>query len=298
MTEAARRTVSRVRLARAHPAFGRVSPGAGQLDPEAFAALEREDPEAALDLVADLARATDPALRRQAERLAARVALRLARGGEPVRHGIGRLVASPARTGLDGDLDLDRSLARADGAALGADDLVVRGWRAPSRAVCLVVDRSGSMRGAQVMLAAVAAAGVVLGLREREDGAVIAFNHEAVVLSGPGSPRSADALVRDLLALRGAGATDLALALRLARRQLAASGARERVTLLLSDGDATVGGDPLTPAAALDRLHVLGTGGTPEGARAGRALAARGHGDYVAVRMVSDLAPALRSLLA
>lgn len=295
MTEAARRTVSRVRLARAHPAFGRVSPGAGRLDPEAFAALEREDPEAALDLVADLARATDPALRRQAERLAARVALRLARGGEPVRHGIGRLAA---RTGLDGDLDLDRSLARADGAALGADDLVVRGWKAPSRAVCLLVDRSGSMRGAQVMLAAVAAAGVVLGLREREDSAVIAFNHEAVVLRGPGSPRSADALVRDLLALRGAGATDLDLALRLARRQLAASRARERVTVLLSDGDATVGGDPLAAAAALDRLHVLGTGTTPEGARAGRALAARGHGDYVAVRKVSDLAPALRSLLA
>ena len=295
MTEAGRRSVSRAQLSRAHPALERVSPGVGALDHAAFAALEREDAEAALDLLADLARATDPALRRQAERLAARVALRLARvGGRHARHGVGLLVA---RRGGDGDLDLERSLARADGTALGPEDLVLRGWAAPRRAVCLLLDRSGSMRGSQVMLAAVAAAGVVLSLREREDSAVVAFAHDAVVLRSPTVPRPADALVRDLLALRGAGATDLALALRLAGRELARTGAREGVTLLLSDAEATVGGDPLAAAGALDRLHVLGTSVTPGAVRAGRALAARGHGSYVAVRGVADLAPALRTLL-
>lgn len=106
--------------------------------------------------------------------------------------------------------------------------------------------------------------------------------------------RPVGALVADLLALRGAGATDLALALGVAARTLAATDAQERVTLLLSDCTATTGADPLPAAAALDRLHVLGTDPDPV---PGRALAAAGRGRYAPAGSVADLTGALPALL-
>jgi uncharacterized protein with von Willebrand factor type A (vWA) domain len=42
------------------------------------------------------------------------------------------------------------------------DELVARRWTAPRRALCLLVDHSGSMTGHAVGLAAMAAAAVVL----------------------------------------------------------------------------------------------------------------------------------------
>src|SRR5215831_17283309 len=78
---AARRTVGRTELAARHPSFSAVSHEVGQLDRDAFAQLLAADPDAAVALLADLARATDRDLRAAARRLAARVFFRPRRGG-------------------------------------------------------------------------------------------------------------------------------------------------------------------------------------------------------------------------
>ena len=57
----------------------RSRPSSGELDEEAFARLLAADPDAAVTLLPDLARATDRELRAAARRLAARVFVRLAR---------------------------------------------------------------------------------------------------------------------------------------------------------------------------------------------------------------------------
>ena len=64
-----------------------------------------------------------------------------------------------------GDLDVDASLdavleARAARRPPNLDDLTVRSWHRPGTALCLLVDRSGSMRGERLAAAAVAAAAV------------------------------------------------------------------------------------------------------------------------------------------
>ena len=101
-----------------------------------------------------------------------------------------------------------------------------------------------------------------------------------------------------MLALRGAGTTDLALALRTAARELAgAPGGADRVALLLSDALATAGEDPLAAAAGIDRLHVLGTSPAADAVAAGRALAARGGGRYLPATSLESLAPAIAALL-
>ncbi|MDT7684511.1 MAG: magnesium chelatase subunit, partial [Pseudonocardiales bacterium] len=153
------RTHGRVELASRHEAFERVSPKAGELDEAAFDAAMAADPDAAAALLADLARATDRDLRAAARRLAGRVFIQLGRTGPTKSRGTRRL--GPGRSG-EGDLDLDRTLDRWSGRwPPTSEELVTRSWTAHRKAVCLLVDSSGSMSGLAVALAAVAAAGVV-----------------------------------------------------------------------------------------------------------------------------------------
>ena len=290
----ARRTMGRAELAARHPALATVSHAVGQLDEDAFAQLLAADPDAALALLADLARATDQRLREAARRLAARVFFRLARAGQRPARGTRRLVAG--RT--DGDLDLDRTLDRWSGPWPPRDaDLVTRSWFAHRRALCLLIDSSGSMSGLAVAIAAVAAASVVLASDGRLQPGIVAFNGQARVLQAPGTSRPAGRLVGDLVALRGHGLTDLAAALRTAAAQLATAPASERAAVLLSDCLPTSGADPALALRGINTLHVLCPRPSAEAERAAAALARRGGGLCQPVRGLPDVAPALTRVL-
>ncbi len=313
------RTAGRAELASRHQAFAQVSPRAGELDETAFHAALAADPDAAAALLADLARATDRQLRAAARRLAGRVFLQLGRTGPSRARGTRRLGVGRF---AEGDLDLERTLDRSSGGwPPSGEELVTRSWTAHRKAVCLLVDASGSMSGLAVALAAVAAAGVVLAGGAgsgRLETSVVAFSDDVRVLCPQGVSRPAEELVAELVGLRGHGMTDLAAALREASRQLAAAAADERIVVLLSDCLHTAGADPATALAGIDRLHVLcplpgtessgsatsvgtesrGSGGAvDEATRAASALAARGGGQYQPVRRLTDIAPALTRLL-
>ena len=293
---AGRRQVSRRELAARHESFDEVSPQVGELDEDAFGALLAADPDAAAALVSDLALATDRDLRAAAQRLAARVFVQVGRVGRTRTRGTRRLVAQ--RRG-DGDLDLDRTLDGWTGATpVAAEDLVTRGWTGHRRAVCLAVDSSGSMTGLAVAIAAVAAAGVVLRRDERLATSVLTFGRDVQVVAGHARRPAAEAVVRQLLGLRGHGLTDVAAALRAARVELLSAVADQRVVVLLSDCLHTTGDPPESALAGIDRLHVLCPLPTPEAEAAARALAARGGGAARMVRSVRDIAPALTDLLA
>jgi Mg-chelatase subunit ChlD len=196
-----------------------------------------------------------------------------------------------------GDIDLDASLeplalARAGGGAVDPDDLRVRAWVKPGTALCLLVDRSGSMGGAPLATAAVAAAAVAM--RAPMDHSVLAFAADVIVTKGQDAVRPAEYVVNDLLVLRGHGTTDLARALRAARSQLERSRAARRITVLLSDCRATVRGDVEEAAAALDELWVLAPEGDSEEAEAlARAVGA----PFVTVSGPSAIPEALSQLL-
>ncbi len=153
------------------------------------------------------------------------------------------------------------------------------------------------MRGHAVGMAAMAAAAVVLTRSERTSTSVIAFAADALVLQGQGEVRTPAALVDDLLSLRGAGRTDLALALRTAARELGREPGCERLAIVLSDCGATAGRDPLEALGGLDRVDVLGTSDAPEAVAAGRRLAARGRGRHLPATGFVELQNALLVLL-
>jgi hypothetical protein len=254
-----------------------VSPEVGVLDEVAFDAILAEDPDEAMSLVADLAGATDERLRALARRLAGRVLVDTARTGPQRRRGVGRIRRAPADR-AEGDLDLDASIdavvrLRA-GQAEDGDGLRVQAWERPGTALCLLVDRSGSMAGDRLAAAAVAAAAVLF--RAPQDCSVVAFGEDAVVLKAQDEVRSAEEVVGDLLRLRGRGVTDVGLALRTARRQLERSAAGRRVAVVLSDCRATAGGDPLAGTVPPPELVVLAPQGDTADAEAlADALGAR-----------------------
>jgi gas vesicle protein GvpN len=289
-----RRTIGRAELAARHESFGALSPEVGRLDEQTLAGLLAADPDAAVTLLADLARATDRELRAAAQRIAVRVFFRLGAAGHKPARGTRRLAAG--RT--EGDLDLDRTLDRWSGAwPPDPADLVTRSWQSRRRALCLLIDRSGSMSGLAVAIAAVAAASVVLASDGRLTPAIVAFSGDVTVLQAQAARRDPGELLGDLVALRGHGMTDLAAALRAAAAQLAGAAADERVVVLLSDCMATKGGDPAGALAGITRLHVLCPLPTPESEQAAATLARRGGGLTQPVRTLTDVAPALTRAL-
>lgn len=219
----------------------------------------QDDPDGMLAMLADLAGAADQRLRDLARRLAARLFLDLARRGPSARRGVGRIIEQPYRPD-GGDLDLDASLgviaeAVAAGAAVEADRLRIRSWSTPDTALCLVVDRSGSMGGKPLATAAIAAAAIAV--RSPASYSVLAFGKDVVAVKSQGSDKASDRIVTDVLSLRGHGTTDLAGALRAAGEQLARSAAARKIVVLLSDCRSTVEGDTHGAAAALPELVVV-----------------------------------------
>jgi hypothetical protein len=288
--------MSRDRLASAHARFHAVSPAVGRLDETAFADVLATDADAAVALLADLAAATDPQLRAHARRLAGRLLAPLGRVGAPRRQGTRRMVSR--RGALEGDLDVDRTLERSlGGRPRDPRELVTRRFAGTPRAICLLVDRSGSMSGHAVALAAVAASAVVRADEERLQCSVVAFASEPLVLLDARAPRGADAVVDDLLSLRGHGTTDVARALRVASALLEHVPSGGRTVLLMSDCLSTTGPDPLPAAGALDRLHVLGPTRAPEAVAAGTALARRAGGRWLPATAVHELALSLQAAL-
>jgi len=284
-----KRTTSRRELAR-NPRFEQVSPEVGELDESAIDDGMRDDPDETLALLADLVGATDRKLRDLAKRLAGKLFIDMARRG-PVRpRGVGKLAELPYRPD-GGDLDIDASLEailEGRGGAIDAERLRVRGWVQPTTAICLLVDRSGSMGGKPLATAALAAAAVAS--RNPSDYSVLAFGKDVVVAKGQLTPKPSDLVVHDVLSLRGFGTTDLAGALQVAGMQLARSRAGRKVTVLLSDCRATVDGDPVAAAAGLGELVVVAPDSDAEEAQ---AFAARVGARCLTISGPSEVADAL-----
>lgn len=257
MTRASKRTISRDSLSN-HDHFEQISPEVGELDEAAFDEALREDADDALSLLAEMTSATDPTLRELARRLAGRLSVDLSRRAGSSRRGIGRLRTRRMRdeiADIDIDASLDAIIGRDSGFGLDTDEVRVRDWAKPTSAICLVVDRSGSMGGKPLATAALFAASVAM--RQPDDYSVVMFSSDAVTVKSQDVVASTEHVVGSVLSLRGHGTTDLKGALRAANEQLTRSNATRKVTILLSDCRSSSPNGIIEMAAALDELFVV-----------------------------------------
>jgi len=295
VSKARRKTTSRRALEKQEH-FDEISPEVGELDEEALSQALDDDPDATLALLADLTGATDPKLRELARRLAGRLFLDLAKRGPASPRGVGRLRTQRYRPD-GGDLDVDASLdalveARAGASAVDPDDLRVRSWSTPGTAICLLVDRSGSMTGRPLATAAVAASAVAW--RSPDDYSVLSFGKDVVAAKSQETAKSNEGVIDSVLALRGFGTTDVAGALTAAADQLSRSKAGRKITVLLSDCRATAPGDVPGAARRLDELVIVAPDSDEVEAR---ELAEQVGARFTTVAGPSDAAAALARVL-
>jgi len=198
--------------------------------------LLADSPDKAVSLLVTLGDAVDPELRAKARRVAERIVIDIARRGRAAQGKVGRLRSLPLRVG--GDLDVDaavESLAESGGSLVDTDTLRVIDWERPDTAVCLVIDRSGSMKGEALASAALAAAAVAL--RAPAFHAVIAFSGTAEVVRSmvTSAHASTDGVVDAVLSLKGHGTTNVSDGLRAAITEHEAARCGRHLTVLLSD---------------------------------------------------------------
>jgi len=295
VASARKKTTSRRELAQ-QPNFDDISPEVGEIDEAAVEEAMQHDPDETLATLADLTGATDRKLRELARRLAARLFLDVAKRGPARPRGTGRLTTQRYRPDA-GDLDLDASLdavvaARSGDRAVDPDELRVRAWSTPGTAICLLVDRSGSMGGKPLATNAVAASAVAW--RAPDDYSVLSFGKDVVAAKSQDLTKSNEAVVDAVLALRGFGTTDIAGALMAAREQLSRSTAARKITVLLSDCRATVEGDAIAAASGLDELVIVAPG---EDCDEAEFLARMTGARFTTVAGPSDAAAALTRVL-
>lgn len=270
----------------------------GLFDAEAFGKLYAKDEDAAMALLGDLwTEAPDEHMRELTKRLALKIVIKLARRDHTPSPGKGKLRA--VRYHFNGDdLDLDRTLEEiAVKAYPEYDDFWVLERVRARRTYALLLDVSGSMRGAQLMKAALAAGSLARNLH-MDDLAVVLFWRDAAVIKRATQPKAPATLIDEILALRARGLTNLRLGLEVGLRELERVATQEKVGIIFTDGISNLGEDPLPMAAKYPRLHVIGISLEDGPVRACQELAARGRGRCVFIRSLEDIPAAVSHCMA
>lgn len=305
--EAARATAERNRGSRMYRSFADEHPElAERLDEEAatVAALEealRGEDTDELEILGEMFDLYDRLdLRSIARKLAADLIIRAARRNVGARSGRGKL-SSVRYRGDAGELDLERTLEGLVEKPRPMDeDLFVFERRRRKRSYALMLDVSGSMKGASIFHAALALASVAASVGEASEDsfAVVAFWREAAILKHLHEHVEINALLDRLFSLSGRGLTDLGLGLRTGLGELEEADTHERVGILFGDGLQTAGESAAPFAAAFPTLHVLATGESEKSLESCRSLAAFGSGTCAVVRRATGIPEAVNACLA
>lgn len=164
-----------------------------------------------------------------------------------------------------------------------------------ARAVCLMMDVSLSMSGRNLALAALACAVLALKIPPG-DLALVAFDSVARRLVALGEKVSAEEVIRRILRLPARGYTNLKDALQTGGKELSRARSGKRVGVLVTDGVATVGEDPLSETRRFPRLHVLMTEDGKTNEVLCRKMASGGQGQLLRIRRLEEMPARLLEL--
>jgi gas vesicle protein GvpN len=166
---------------------------------------------------------------------------------------------SEYRLGEDAEIDVESTLDElVNKERISPSDLIVERREPRKLAVALMLDASLSMSGDKLAIATAAIA--VLAFRLKTvDYLLITFNDRPTVLKRVNQGKSLDDLISDLLDAHAGGYTNIEWALTKGKDELNLSSTRNRVGIMITDGNFTVGDDPAEAAARYKRLFVIMT---------------------------------------
>jgi Mg-chelatase subunit ChlD len=209
-----------------------------------------------------------------------------------------RHTSRPTRAVVDhfpaeGELDLERTLEQPR--PWTPSDLIVQRIEPQNAAVVAILDMSLSMTGDKIALTAVAVAILRLKLDRL---AVVSFDTKAHPLVGLHEDVPVREIVRRILRVPAQGFTNIEAGLHAGLESLRGQPKSEQVGIVMTDGIANVGEDPVDAASRFPRLHVVQVG--PEerqGTRACTAMSRAGRGRRYRAILYSELPGVVRRLV-
>ena len=200
---------------------------------------------------------TDPAALELARKIAIRATiLRVLRLLGPVRLPT-RVVREPFSIGNGSEIDLESTIENIAGKERPeASDLIVERREPKDLSVALVLDASLSMSGDKLAMASAAIAVLAFRLK-MVDFLLVTFNDRPRVVKRLDQGLSLDDLVLELLEFSATGYTNIESALVKGHEELSRAKTRNRVGVLITDGNYTVGKDPSKAASTFGRLFVI-----------------------------------------
>ena len=193
------------------------------------------------------------------------------------------------------DIDLDRTLEElVERGTLDIQHLKVYKRDRRDRLYALIIDRSFSMSGIKIIIAAIVAASLAYATPWNRYS-IIAFNTEIEFIKKALEYIPREIIIDRILDLTPEGYTDIARAIKEAHKHLVENGALETIGILITDGQWTWGESPLKYAPIFTKLHVIGVPSKWKGFA--KAIATYGHGEFILTRDVKAALDTLPLLL-
>jgi MoxR-like ATPase len=199
--------------------------------------------------------------------------------------------------GLGGEIDVEMTVEQMLGKTLpDASDIIVES-KTPRRMACIMmIDTSLSMSGPKVAMA-MASLGVLAYKLKTIQYSIITFDSAARVLKPLDRKVSVETIVSELLDIPAMGFTNIEDGLRKGIVEMNRTIAKEKIAILITDGNYTAGKDPRKLAAEYPRLFVIMMKSDDSQPKLCADMAALGKGKVMAVDGIDEIPAVLKDLL-
>ena len=169
------------------------------------------------------------------------------------------------------------------------------------RNVVMILDSSGSMYG-RLLLNAALRTSVLAYNMEKENYAIVLFNSNAMLMKKINDVKPITTTIDDILDSEAVGFTNIQKGLEKGLKELekVKESKREKIGILISDGNYNRGDDPIEIAKKYPTLHVIGMPADNDAERGidtCRDIAKAGHGKFLSVTDYKEIPRALMELL-
>ncbi len=242
-------------------------------------------------------RAKDPSLVRAAKRIAIRAIIdrTLRQLGPTKMPTVKQLV--DYRPGVEGEIEISSTLDNvASPEDMQAGDIVLERKELKHIACVLMIDASLSMTGEKLAMATSSIAVLAHRLKGIEY-AVVLFENKANTIKKMDREADMEKLLGDLLDLNAMGYTNIEEGLMAGLRELEKARTPNKIGIVVTDGNYTMGHDPRQLAALFPKLHVMMTTGLDAREDVCQGMAHYGKGQMYEIKNYEEMPRVLYRLI-